>query len=230
VSGWLSDRFGAKYFATGGMLVGAAAFGLLILLPVDFTYITFALILLMSGIGSGLFSAPNTSAIMSSVPASDRGQASGMRATFMNSGQVLSIGLFFSLMIAGLSTTLPKAIFTGLTAQGVPAAVAQKIASGPPVASLFAAFLGYNPMKQLIPANVLSSLPPQGVANLTGTHFFPSLISTPFKEGLGITFTLSIVAYVIAAIASWLRGEKYIYEDDEAGQSVTPAPSGHVAA
>ena len=192
------------------MLVGALAFGLLILLPVDFTYSTFALILLISGIGSGLFSAPNTTAIMNSVPAQDRGQASGMRATFMNSGQVLSIGLFFSLMIAGLSTTLPKAILAGLTAQGVPVAVAQKIASAPPVSNLFAAFLGYNPMKQLIPAAVLGALPGRGAATLTGTEFFPNLISAPFKQGLAITFMLSMAAYVIAAIASRLRGDRYI--------------------
>ena len=210
VSGWLSDRFGARYLATVGMLVGALAFGLLILLPVDFTYWTFGLVLLMSGIGSGLFSAPNTTAIMNSVPAQERGQASGMRATFMNSGQVLSIGLFFSLMIAGLSTTLPKAILAGLTARGVPVTVAQKIASAPPVANLFAAFLGYNPMKQLIPAAVLGALPGHGAATLTGTQFFPNLISAPFKQGLAITFILSMVAYVIAAIASWLRGDRYI--------------------
>jgi MFS family permease len=230
VSGWLSDKFGAKYFATGGMLVGAVAFGLLILLPVNFSYITFALILFLSGCGSGLFSAPNTSAIMSSVPAQYRGQASGMRATFMNSGQVLSIGLFFSLMIAGLANTLPKAIFGGLTAQGVPAAVAQKVASGPPVASLFAAFLGYNPMKQLIPANVLSALPPRGAANLTGTQFFPSLISAPFKHGLAITFTLSMIAYIVAAAASWLRGDHYINEGTELAGRRKPTETGPVAA
>jgi MFS family permease len=212
VSGWLSDRFGARYFSTGGMLLGAGAFGLLILIPVNFTYWQFALVLFMSGVGSGLFSAPNTSAIMSSVPPRDRGQASGMRATFMNSGQVLSIGLFFSLMIAGLSSTLPKTILSGLTAQRVPAAVAQRIASGPPVASLFAAFLGYNPMQQLIPASVLKALPAHGAA-LTGTQFFPTLISAPFKRGLGIAFTLSIVAYLVAAGASWLRGGRYIHEE-----------------
>jgi MFS family permease len=211
-SGWLSDRFGARYFATGGMLVGAGAFGLLILLPVNFPYWMFMLTLLLSGVGSGLFSAPNTAAIMNSVPAGDRGQASGMRATFMNSGQVLSIGLFFSLMIAGLSATLPKAILSGLTAARVPIAVAQHIASAPPVSSLFAAFLGYNPMKQLIPASVLRALSPHDVANLTGSQFFPNLISAPFKQGLAITFTLSMLAYVVAAVASWLRGARQVNE------------------
>jgi MFS family permease len=222
ISGWLSDRFGAKYFATGGMVLGAFAFLGLMLLPVDFPYPLFALVLFLSGIGSGLFAAPNSTAIMNSVPAHDRGQASGMRATFMNSGQVLSIGLFFSLMIIGLSSSLPSTIFSGLTAQGVPAQIAQQVASAPPVSSLFAAFLGYNPMQHLIPASVLSSLPPQNAALLTGNTFFPNLISAPFKQGLSITFILSIIAYLIAAVASWLRGERYVYgektseEEDEA--------------
>jgi MFS family permease len=213
VSGWLSDHFGAKYFATGGMLLGAAAFAFLIAIPVNFSYWVFALALLMSGIGSGLFSAPNSTAIMNSVPAHDRGQASGMRATFMNSGQVLSIGLFFSLMIIGLSATLPAAIRSGLAAEGVPTSAAEVVASAPPVSSLFAAFLGYNPMKQLIPAQTLNALPAASQADITGTQFFPNLISAPFKQGLAITFTLSIIAYLIAALASWLRGGRYIHPD-----------------
>src|ERR1700722_2467498 len=153
-------------------------------------------------IGRRLFSAPNAAAIMNAVPPHERGQTSGMRATFQNSGQVLSIGLFFSLMIVGLSGTLPSAMLTGLTAQGVPTAIAQQVASAPPVSSLFAAFLGYNPIQHLIPASVLSALPPANAAVLTGTTFFPNLISTPFKQGLSITFILSIIAYIIAAIAS----------------------------
>jgi MFS family permease len=216
VSGWLSDKFGAKYFATGGMLLGALAFGLLIFLPVNFTYWVFALALFISGVGAGLFSAPNATAIMNAVPAAERGQASGMRATFQNSGQVLSIGLFFSLMIVGLAGTLPSAILSGLTAQGIPRAIAQQVASAPPVSSLFAAFLGYNPMQQLIPAGVLNALPAANAATLTGTTFFPNLISAPFKQGLSITFILSILAYIVAAGASWLRGERYVHgENDE---------------
>jgi EmrB/QacA subfamily drug resistance transporter len=220
ISGWLSDKFGAKYFATFGMLLGAAAFGLLIFLPVNFSYWVFALTLLMSGIGSGLFSAPNSTAIMNAVPAHDRGQASGMRATFQNSGQVLSIGLFFSLMIIGLSGSLPQTILSGLTAQGVPTSIAQQVASAPPVSSLFAAFLGYNPMKQLIPAQTLASLPANAAATLTGNQFFPNLISGPFKQGLTITFILSIFAYLIAAAASWLRGKRYVHGETYAEEAV----------
>ncbi len=213
ISGWLSDKFGAKYFATGGMLMGAIAFGLLLLLPINFTYWIFALALLICGIGSGLFAAPNATAIMNAVPPHDRGQTSGMRATFQNSGQVLSIGLFFSLMIVGLSASLPQTILSGLTSRGVPLTVAKQVSSAPPVSSLFAAFLGYNPMQQLIPIQVLQSLPTQSARILTGNKFFPNLISNPFKQVLSIAFALSIIAYLIAAGASWLLGDKYVHED-----------------
>jgi EmrB/QacA subfamily drug resistance transporter len=213
-SGWLSDRFGAKYFATGGMLIGAIAFGFLIVLPVNFTYWMFALVLFMSGVGSGLFAAPNSTAIMNAVPPHDRGQSSGMRATFQNSGQVLSIGLFFSLMIVGLSATLPQATLSGLAREGVPSAIAREAASAPPVSDLFAAFLGYNPMKQLIPPQVLNALPAANQADITGTQFFPNLISAPFKQGLAIAFALSIIAYLIAAAASWLRGGRYVHGEN----------------
>ncbi|HVW66367.1 MAG TPA: MFS transporter, partial [Candidatus Peribacteraceae bacterium] len=215
-SGWLSDRYGARYFATGGMLLGAAAFALLIVLPINFPYWMFACIIFLNGVGSGLFSAPNATAIMNAVPAHERGQTSGMRSTFQNSGQVLSIGIFFSLMIAGLSASLPQTILAGLTAQGVPQATAQQVASLPPVSSLFATFLGYNPMQQLIPADVLHALPAASYAALTGNTFFPQLISAPFKQGLTITFILSIAAYLIAAAASWSVRTRYIHGEKPA--------------
>jgi EmrB/QacA subfamily drug resistance transporter len=214
LSGYLSDKYGARTFATVGMLLAALSFGLLMLLQANFTYWVFALLLLLNGIGSGLFAAPNTTAIMNSVPAQERGSASGMRATTMNAGMVLSIGLFFSLMILGLSTTLPKAMQNSLVAQKVPVSVAHQVASSPPVASLFAAFLGYNPMAKLIPAGVLSSLPASNAAYITGKTFFPQLISVPFMHGLRIAFTLSLICYLIAALASWLRGKKYIHQEE----------------
>ncbi len=213
LSGHLSDRHGAKYFSTGGMLLGALAFLFLMYLPANFNYLVFSFFLFVMGIGSGLFAAPNTTAIMNSVPAKERGQASGMRATFMNSGQVLSIGLFFSLMILGLANTLPRSMSANLTREGVQPALAEQIASMPPVASLFAAFLGYNPMRQLLPESALAALPAQNAATITGKEFFPELISSPFMHGLRIAFTLSLIAYLIAAFASWLRGEKYIHEE-----------------
>src|SRR6266511_3547430 len=168
VSGWLSDRYGARPFATGGMLLAAASFGLLELLPADFSYPVFAVLLLVNGIGSGLFTAPNTAGIMNAVPANQRGVASGMRATFQNSGFVLSIGLFFSLMIAGLAASLPQTLLRGLTSNGVPTQIASGVAHLPPVGSLFAAFLGYNPIQTLLGPQVLSSLPPGKAAFLPG--------------------------------------------------------------
>jgi MFS family permease len=214
VSGWLSDRYGARGFATGGMVLAAASFGLLMVLPVNFAYPAFMALLLLNGIGSGLFAAPNTTGIMNAVPARQRGAASGMRATFMNSGMVLSIGLFFSLMIAGLASSLPATMESGLTASGVPPATAAQLAHLPPVGSLFAAFLGYNPMHTLLGDKVLAALPPDKAAYVTGTTFFPKLISSPFKHGLAIAFSASLLMCLVAAAASWLRGSRYVHTDD----------------
>jgi MFS family permease len=213
VSGYLSDRFGPRPFATAGLLVGACAFTGLMLLPVDFPYWAFALIIFSNGIGSGLFASPNTSAIMSSVPAADRGAASGMRATFQNSGMSLSIGIFFSLMIAGLAATLPRTLASGLRAQGVPAAVAAHAAHLPPVSTLFASFLGYNPIATLLkPSGVLATLPSRNAAALTSKQFFPHLISGPFHHGLVIVFSAAIALSVAGALISLLRGRQFYYE------------------
>ncbi len=214
VSGHLSDRFGAKEFATGGMLISALSFGLLMLLHANFYYWAFAGLLLLNGLGNGLFAAPNSTAIMNAVSPNQRGQASGMRATFMNAAMVLSIGVFFSLMIAALSSALPHTIQNGLVHQRIPVLVAEKVAGTPPVASLFAAFLGYNPMAQLIPAHVLRMLPDSNVAYLTGKTFFPDLISNPFIHGLRFAFSLSFILFIIAAIASWMQGERYVHGDN----------------
>ena len=222
VSGWLSDHHGARPFATGGMLLTAASFGALMVLPIDFPYLVFAALLLANGIGSGLFAAPNTAGIMNSVPARQRGAASGMRATFQNAGFVLSIGLFFSLMIAGLAARLPTTLYTGLTANGVPPATAERIANLPPVGSLFAAFLGYNPIRTLLGPAALARLSPAQAANLTGTSFFPRLIAEPFRHGLAIVFLAALVMSVVAAGASWLRGGRYVHEEpDGSGSGAT---------
>jgi MFS family permease len=216
VSGWLSDHHGARPFATGGMLLTAASFAALMLLPIDFPYLVFAALLLVNGIGSGLFAAPNTAGIMNAVPARQRGAASGMRATFQNAGFVLSIGLFFSLMIAGLAARLPTTLYAGLTANGVPPAAAERIANLPPVGSLFAAFLGYNPIRTLLGPAALERLSPDQAANLTGTSFFPRLIAEPFKHGLAIVFLAALAMSLVAAAASWLRGGRYVHEELEA--------------
>ena len=213
-AGWLSDRYGARPFAVAGMLLAAASFGLLMLLPADFSFPIFAVLLLMNGIGMGLFAAPNTTGIMNSVPAGQRGAASGMRATFQNTGMVLSIGLFFSLMIVGLSATLPTTMRDALEADGVPSATAEQIASEPPVGSLFAAFLGYNPMEKMVGRDTLSGLTAEQSADITGKTFFPELISAPFIDGLRIAFTASLVMCLVAAGASWLRGGRYVAEEE----------------
>jgi MFS family permease len=204
-SGFLSDRFGARPFATGGMIAAAATFGLLMLLPVNFGYPWFALLLLCNGIAMGLFASPNTAGIMSAVPANRRGVASGMRSTFQNAGMTLSIGLFFSIMVAGLSGSLSASLSHGLTAAGLPPATAAKVAGLPPVSVLFAAFLGYNPMRTLL-GPALNSLPPARQAAITGHGFFPGLISGPFHQGLSVVFTFALVVCLVAAAASWLRG------------------------
>jgi MFS family permease len=210
VSGYLSDRFGARPFATGGMLLTGAGFGLLLLLPVDFAYLSFALILLLIGIGMGLFASPNRAGIMNSLPPGQRGAGAGMAATFQNAATVLSIGIFFSMMILGLAASLPAHMFAGLTAQGVPAARAHSIAALPPVGTLFASLLGYNPIQQLL-GPTAHSLSAGQLHRLTGRGFFPQLISGPFHTGLQVAFTFAIVCCLVAAVASWLRGGKYHY-------------------
>jgi MFS family permease len=212
-SGILSDRFGARPFATGGMLVAAASFVALELLPVNFPYPVFALLLLLNGIGMGLFASPNRTAIMNSLPAKQRGSGAGMSTTFQNSAMVLSIGIFFSLMIIGLSSGLPGALRSGLTAHGVGHAAAERISHLPPVSTLFAAFLGYNPVKSLLGPHVLNGLTHAQVTTLTGRSFFPHLITGPFSSALSTAFTFAAAACVIAAFASLLRGGKYHHED-----------------
>ncbi|WKK24505.1 MFS transporter [Streptomyces olivoreticuli] len=206
LAGHLSDRFGARPFAAAGFVVMAVSFAGLLFLPTDFAYWAFALLVFLNGLGGGLFAAPNTSVIMSSVPADARGAASGMRATFQNAGMVLSIGIFFSLMVAGLAGSLPGSLGSGLTAQGVPPASAHSIASLPPVGTLFAAFLGYNPIRQLLGPHVLAQLPADHQATLTGRQFFPHLIAGPFHDGLVVVFSLAIVMSLVAAAASLIRG------------------------
>jgi MFS family permease len=212
-SGVLSDRFGARAFTTGGMAVAAGSFVALELLPVNFPYPLFAMLLLFNGIGMGLFASPNRAAIMNSIPASQRGAGAGMSTTFQNSAMVLSIGLFFSLMIIGLSSGLPGALQTGLAAHGVPAATAHRLSHLPPVATLFAAFLGDNPVRSLLGPHVLAGLTHAQATTLTGRSFFPHLISGPFSSALTAAFTFAVIACVIAGFASLLRGGKYHHQE-----------------
>ncbi|RDH74880.1 MFS transporter [Mycolicibacterium moriokaense] len=206
-AGALSDRFGARGIASGGMLLFGLSFVGLMLLPVDFPYWAFAMLIALNGIGSGMFAAPNTSAIMGSVLPSERGVVSGMRATFQNSGTALSIGVFFSLMIVGLSGTLPGALSSGLQQYGVPHDIAHQVSGLPPVSTLFAAVLGENPLEHLLaPSGVLTQLPPESHAIITGRDFFPDLISGPFHHGLTVVFGASIALAALAGVASLARG------------------------
>jgi MFS family permease len=222
-SGWLSDRFGARPFATGGMLLAALSFVLLIVLPVNFGYGWFAAVLLLNGIGMGLFASPNSAGVMNSLPPSQRGAGAGMLATFMNSASVLSIGVFFTLMIVGLAAGLPHTLQSGLVAHGVPAADAHRVSTLPPVATLFASFLGYNPMQTLLGPHVLGSLPASQAHQLTGRSFFPQLISGPFHSALVYAFVFAAVACVVAAVASLLRGGKYHHVEATAVEPVALA-------
>ncbi|ACU54031.1 major facilitator superfamily MFS_1 [Acidimicrobium ferrooxidans DSM 10331] len=223
VSGFLSDHFGARPFATGGMIVAAISFIALLTLPVNFSYLTFAGLLLLNGLAMGLFASPNRAGIMNSLPVNERGVGAGMAATFQNAAMVLSIGIFFTLMIFGLKASLPRHLYDGLTQQHVPASIAHALATLPPVGVLFAAFLGYNPMAKLLGPKVISALPHSNAAYLTGRSFFPNLIASPFGHGLTEAFTFAAIACVVAAVASWLRGGKYTAADVEPSDSADPS-------
>ena len=223
MSGFLSDRFGSRPFATGGMIAAAGSFALLELLPIDFSYWAFGGLLLMNGLAMGAFAAPNRAGVMNSLPPQHRGVGSGMNSTFQNSAQVLSIGIFFTLMIIGLSAHLPSSLYRGLTAHGVPSAAAERAASLPPVSTLFAAFLGYSPVSHLLGPSVLAHLPRATVTTLTGRSFFPRLIASPFRDGLHAALDFAVVACLVAAGTSWLRGGKYVFvePDGDADASAT---------
>jgi MFS family permease len=216
LSGLLADRYGARPFATGGLVIAALTFILLSLLPVNFSYVGFAALIFMNSVGMGMFVAPNQTGIMNSLPANQRGAGAGMAGTFNSSAQVLSIGIFFSLMILGLASTLPGALFHGLTAQGVSPAVATRVSHLPPVGSLFAAFLGYNPMQVLLGHAELSHLSPATASYLTSRQFFPHLIAPAFSRGLTEAFSFAAAVCLLGAVASLLRGGKYHYGDEAA--------------
>jgi MFS family permease len=214
LAGSLADRFGARPFTVGGMLLMAVSFVALVLIPVNFNYWMFAILVFLNGFGGGIFTAPNTAAIMSSVPAAERGAASGVRATFFNAGSSLSIGIFFSLMILGLAHTLPSAMSSGLQEQGVSASVAHEVANLPPVGSLFAAFLGYNPIAELLAPSGALQQPGVNTGVLTGKTFFPHLITEPFHAGLVVVFIAAAVMMLVGALASIFNPGRYGTEAD----------------
>jgi MFS family permease len=212
LSGYLSDHYGARPFTTGGMLLATLSFIGLTFLPANFAYGPFSFLLLCTGLGMGLFASPNTSSVMSAVPAENRGVSSGMLATLQNSGMLFSMAFFFTIVILGLSSTLPGTLSSGLIHAGLPAASANQVAHLPPTAALFSAFLGYNPMAHLLPASVLGHLSAATRAHLLGRSFFPTLIAPPFMDGLRIAFFVSAAMSLIAAVASLLRGRHYVHD------------------
>ncbi len=211
ISGVLSDRYGARPFATTGMAIAALTFIGFDFLPIDFSYLPFALLMLTNGLAMGLFASPNRAAVMNSLPPDQRGAGAGMSGVFQNAAMVLSMGIFFTLMISGIAGVLPHTLYHGLVVQHVPAVDASRVSHLPPITSLFASLLGYNPMKELLGAGVLAHLPAHSAAVLSGRKFFPGLLTTPFADGLNIAFTFGAIACALAAVASLLRGGKYVH-------------------
>ncbi len=221
LAGALSDRFGARLFATTGLTVSGASFLLLELLPINFSYIWFALLIFLFAVGMGLFFAPNQASVMNSLPPDQRGAGAGMLNTFQNSATVLSMGLFFTIVTLGLASRLPSHLYKGLTAAGVAPGPAHLVASEPPIGSLFSAFLGYNPIKELLgPTGALQHMSPHQVAYITGRSFFPQLLEEPFAGGLHLAFTFAAIATAIALLASALRGKQYFYQARPLGEGL----------
>jgi MFS family permease len=212
LAGTLSDRYGQRAFTTGGLAISGVSFLLLELLPINFSYVWFALLIFMFAVGMGMFFSPNQAAVMNSLPPDQRGAGAGMLNTFQNSATVLSMGLFFTIVTLGLAARLPAQLYRGLIDAGVAPAAARTVASEPPIGSLFSAFLGYNPIKELLgPTGALQNLPPRQVAYITGRSFFPKLIEQPFAHGMHLAFTFAAGATVIAVIASVVRGKRYYH-------------------
>jgi len=230
LSGILSDRYGARPFATGGMLATAVCFALLELLPVNFPYWEFGLLLFVTGLALASFGSPNRTGVMNSLPAAHRGAGSGMNTTFQNSAQVFSIGIFFTLILVGLTSTLSSSLFHGLVSHGVPPATADKVAHLPPVSTLFAAFLGYNPIQHLVGSSTLAHLSATQRADLLGHGFFPTLITPAFRAGLHAALDFAIVASLVGAAASWTRGGRYVYGEEADAEEAEAAAVSHTHA
>jgi MFS family permease len=227
ISGVLSDRYGARLFATGGLAISGLSFALLELLPINFDYIWFALLILLFSVGMGLLFAPNQAAVMNSLPPDQRGAGAGMLTTFQNSAQVLSMGLFFTIVTLGLASELPNHLYNGLVKAGVDPSAAHTVANEPPIGSLFSAFLGYNPIQELLgPTGALQHLSSTQSAYVTGRTFFPQLIEQPFAHGLHLAFTFAAIASLIGVIASALRGGRYSHQTESLSDELADGAAG----
>ena len=214
ISGWLSDKHGARLLATIGMFISGVTFMAFALFQADFAYLPFAAVLFIMGVGNGLFASPNTASIMNSVPPEHRGAASGMRAAIQNSAQTISLAIFFTIIIVSLSGSLPGALASAVTSAGAPSQLAQIFSSTPASGALFGAFLGYNPVQTILntlPSTVVSAIPPATVQYLTGSTFFPNAISSPFMTALKEAFVVGAIMCFVAAVCSALRGDKYVH-------------------
>jgi MFS family permease len=220
LAGILSDRMGARTLGSVGLLFSAASFLLLEVLPMNFSYVPFAALLLLFALGMGLFFTPNQAAVMNSLPPDQRGAGAGMLNTFQNSAQVLSMGLFFTIVTLGLAAKLPRQLYNGLHAAGVNSVSAHRVASEPPIGSLFSAFLGFNPIQELLGSAQSAGLNSSQWTYVTGRSFFPHLIQNSFASGLHLAFDFAAAATIIAMIASLLRGSRYIYRSTDRPESL----------
>jgi MFS family permease len=223
-SGWLSDRYGARWISTIGMILIVIAFLILASLPYNFDYPVLGIALFIMGCGNGMFAAPNTTAIMNSVPREDRGVASGMVSTLMNTGFVMSMGMFFTIVVVNLTRDFPPVLATALTTAGAGGLVTAMTAI-PPTGMLFAAFLGINPVQSVLtglaPA-VVATVPVQTITTLTGTTWFPTTLAQVFMSSLRFSFYVGAALAAVAALLSALRGPRYVHESNEIKISELP--------
>jgi MFS family permease len=223
LGGWLSDRYGSRVLATGGILIAGLAAALMMTLPANFNLGWFAAYLALMGAGMGFFSAPNTSQIMGAVPEAHRGSASGMRAMVLNAGMTASQAIFFTIVIASLAHNLGPALQGGASQAGLPLALAHGIASLPPGGAIFAAMLGYDPISHLISASSLASLSPAIAARVSDPHFFAGLLAQPFVDGIRVALLVCVAMCVLAGLTSALRGS------DRRSRATAHAPRSDIA-
>jgi EmrB/QacA subfamily drug resistance transporter len=216
LSGWLSDKHGARVLATAGMVITGMAFLIFTLLHSNFDYLPFAIILLILGIGNGIFMSPNMASVMNSCPPENRGAASGMRSTLQNCGQTISQAIFFAIIIISLNASLPVALATAVTDTGASPQIASAFSHTPAAGALFGAFLGYNPISTMLNGmgSIVAGLPASTLATLTSQTFFPNAIAPPFMNALTIAFVFAAILCFLAAVFSALRGKKTICYDN----------------
>lgn len=213
LSGWLSDRHGARVLSTIGMVIVAVAFFILSLLGPNFNYIIFGITLFIMGVGNGMFAAPNTAAIMNSVPADSRGAASGMMTTLRNAGMTASLGMFFTIVLLSLTVNLPSSFNSALATLGV-SNLDKLFDSIPPTTAMFSAFLGYNPVATIISSAGIS-VPQSVLSQMTSLTWFPNALAPAFMSSLRDAFYVGLILSLAAAVISVLRGKRFVDAEAE---------------